>query len=265
MKHRILIIEDNETNLELMIFLLQEFGYDPLTARDGESGLAAIKRDKPDVVFCDIQLPKLDGLEVARRVKADDELRSIPMIALTALAMVGDKEKGLLAGFDGYISKPICPQSFIHEMEKILQVPASPMHDGITISKEVPPAKKGTILVVDDLSANTKLVESLLEPFGYEVVTGNGMTEAMALARKHRPALIVSDVNMHEGSGYQLVEALKTDHRLKGVPVILITSTYSDEASRRKGLALGAARFLFRPIDSLKLLGEIEDCLAQGK
>ncbi len=262
MKHRILIIEDHETNLELTVYLLQEFGYTPLTARDGEEGFAAIQRERPDLVFCDIQLPKLDGLELVRRVKADPELRSIPMVALTALAMVGDREKTLEAGFDSYLSKPISPQAFVQHIEIYLHPQPASVPSPTTANPEIPEIKKGTVLVIDDLAANTKLIESLLEPFGYQVYSATGMTDAMAIARKFRPDLIISDVNMQEGSGYQLCEALKTDPRLKSIPVILVTATYSDEASRKKGLALGAARFIFRPIDSLKLLGEIEDCLA---
>jgi len=265
MEHRILIIEDNETNLELMVYLLEEFGYAPLTARDGEAGLAAIRKERPHLVLCDIQLPKMDGLEVARQVKADAELRAIPLVAITALAMVGDREKGLAAGFDGYISKPINPQTFVQQVDALLGVPPKIAAARPAVRADTAEGNKATILVVDDLRANTALMESLLTPFGYKVITASGMTEAMALARKHRPDLIISDVQMHEGNGYELCEAVKTDRRLKDIPVVMLTSTYSDEFSRQKGLALGAARYLFRPMDSLKLLGEIEDCLGSRK
>ncbi|HTB64045.1 MAG TPA: response regulator [Opitutales bacterium] len=266
MKNRILIIEDNETNLELMLFLLQEFGYEPMTALDGEEGLTAIQQERPDLVLCDIQMPNLDGYELVKIVKADPELRSIPMVAVTALAMSGDKEKGLAAGFDSYINKPINPQSFVQEVQKMLGVAPSPVPEhiaAVAVSPVLP--KKGTILVVDDLAANVKLMQSLLEPFGFHIITASGMTDAMALARKNQPDLIISDVCMHEGSGYHLCEAVKTDPRVKHIPIILLTSTFSDEGARQKGLALGAKRFLFRPIDSLTLLSEIEDCLPSGK
>ncbi len=265
MDRRILIIEDNQANLELMIYLLQEFGYVPLVAKDGEAGLAAVRRENPDLVLCDIQVPKLDGYEVAKAMKADARLRNIPIVAVSAFAMIGDREAGLAAGFDGYIYKPIDSKSFIPEIESYLGLPADAKPAKSSAAPFFKVQKKALILAVDDLSANTNLVESLLEPFGYTVITASGMTDAMALARQHLPDLIISDIQMHEGNGYDLCEAVKTDHRLKHIPVILMTSTYCDEPSRKKGLALGAARYLFRPVDSLKLLGEIEDCLPVKK
>jgi two-component system, cell cycle response regulator len=267
MKPRILIIEDNETNLELMLYLLQEPGYTLLTARDGEAGLALVRQERPDLVLCDIQLPKLDGYEVAQRMKADADLRAIPIIAVTALAMVGDQEKGLAAGFDGYLSKPLTPTIFIQQVEAFLRPPANAeaAPAGVAANEDHPPKKKATILVVDDLTANTTLIESLLVPFGHHVVCASGLAGALVLARRLRPDLVVSDVHMRDGSGYELCQALKADQDLKNIPLILMTSTYHDEAARQKGLALGATRFLFRPLDSLRLLGEIEDCLPRVK
>ena len=120
MAARILIIEDNANNLELMRYLLQAFGYTPLLAQDGDFGLSLIKSEQPDLILCDIQLPLLDGFSIAAFVKNDISLTQIPLIAVTALAMVGDKEKMLKAGFDGYIAKPITPETFISEVEFFL-------------------------------------------------------------------------------------------------------------------------------------------------
>jgi len=116
----ILIIEDNLNNLALMDYLLQAFGYIPLQAQDGIAGLAMIRSEMPDLILCDIQLPLLDGFGIAKALKCDEKLSVIPLIAVTALAMVGDKEKILKAGFDGYITKPITPETFIGEVEKFL-------------------------------------------------------------------------------------------------------------------------------------------------
>src|SRR4051812_2065122 len=110
MSARILIIEDKQANLDLMTYLLEAFGHSVKTAMDGEEGLAALRREAPDVVVCDINLPRIDGYEVARQIRADPALRPLPLIAVTALAMVGDREKVLAAGFDGYIAKPIAPE-----------------------------------------------------------------------------------------------------------------------------------------------------------
>jgi len=118
---RILAIEDNPTNLELMAYLLRAFGYEVLEATDGEVGLAVARRERPDLIICDVQMPGVDGYEVARQLKSDPTLRMIPLLAITALAMVGDRDKVLAAGFDGYIAKPLTPQTFVQQVAAFLQ------------------------------------------------------------------------------------------------------------------------------------------------
>jgi len=104
-----------------MVYLLKAFGHTPLLARDGLEGIEAAGREHPDLILCDIQLPHADGVEVCRQLKQNPELRDIPMIALTAYAMVGDREKLLAEGFNGYMSKPINPQTFIADMSPYLK------------------------------------------------------------------------------------------------------------------------------------------------
>jgi len=118
MSARILIIEDNPANLDLMTYLLNAFGYTVLTARDGEDGLEVARQEVPDLIICDVHLPTLDGYEVARWLKSHPQLHRIPLVAVTALAMVGDRSKILASGFDGYIAKPISPETFVQEVEK---------------------------------------------------------------------------------------------------------------------------------------------------
>ena len=118
---RMLVIEDNPANLELMSYLLQAFGYDAVSAADGVAGLEAARRETIDLIICDVHLPVLDGYAVAASLKKHPVLRRIPLVAVTALAMVGDREKLLAAGFDGYIAKPIEPEKFVQQLEAFLQ------------------------------------------------------------------------------------------------------------------------------------------------
>jgi len=123
---RILIIEDNPANLGMMDYLLKYYGHEVLAAMDGEAGLELARGGSPEIIICDIQMPKLDGFGVARALKADDRLRPIPLVAITALAMVGDRERVLAGGFNGYISKPIEPQAFVAQVEAFLPTGNSP-------------------------------------------------------------------------------------------------------------------------------------------
>ena len=104
METRFLVIEDHPSSLELMGCLLRSFGYTPILASGGEEGCDAARREDPDLILCDIYLSDTDGHEIARRHKSDPALRTIPLVAVTALAMVGDRDKVLASGFDGYMA-----------------------------------------------------------------------------------------------------------------------------------------------------------------
>jgi CheY-like chemotaxis protein len=117
MAARILIVEDNPANLSLMDYLLGAFGYDVLTAHDGAEGVEAARLQSPDVILMDLHMPKLNGYDAAAEIRAIPALRGIPVLAVTAFAMVGDRDKILACGFDGYIAKPISPDMFVKEVE----------------------------------------------------------------------------------------------------------------------------------------------------
>ncbi len=122
MSIRVLVIEDNSANLILITYLLSAFGYETSCAADGVSGFEAARVGDYDLVLSDILMPRLDGYEFARRFKSDEDLSRIPLIAVTALAMTGDRERIFAAGFDGYISKPIDPKTFVTQIEAFLAV-----------------------------------------------------------------------------------------------------------------------------------------------
>lgn len=117
---RILIIEDNPANLELVRYLLEHAGHRVHGAVDGLDGIAAVAATTPDLVICDLQLPLLDGYGVLRELRARPEHKGLTVIALTAFSMPGDRKNVLQAGFDGYMSKPIEPETFVESIEAFL-------------------------------------------------------------------------------------------------------------------------------------------------
>ncbi len=124
-KARILLIEDNAQNRYLATFLLEQGGHEVLQAETGPQGLEMAAQAVPDLILLDIQLPRMDGHAVARELKKDDRLRSIPIVAVTSYAMAGDREKCFQAGAEGYIEKPINPESFVAEVERFLVTAAN--------------------------------------------------------------------------------------------------------------------------------------------
>ena len=120
MAKKILIVEDNELNLKLFNDLLEAHGYETLETREGLKALDLAREHNPDLILMDIQLPEVSGLEVTKWLKEDDELRKIPVIAVTAFAMKGDEEKIREGGCEAYISKPISVSHFIKTIHQIL-------------------------------------------------------------------------------------------------------------------------------------------------
>jgi len=122
MKRKILVIEDNEQNLYLVRFILEQNGYEVFAALDGKSGIEMAASLKPDMVLLDIQLPGMDGYAVARNLRKNPDLTALPIVAVTSYAMPGDREKTIEAGCDGYIEKPIDPDIFMAQVEQHLIV-----------------------------------------------------------------------------------------------------------------------------------------------
>ncbi len=120
MQHTILVTEDNPESLELARVILDHHGYRVLTATNGQEALTVVREERPDLILMDLSLPVMDGWTVIRKLKADPELGSIPIIAMTAFAMDGDEEEVRKAGADGYISKPIDIQYMVETIAQFL-------------------------------------------------------------------------------------------------------------------------------------------------
>lgn len=120
MAKKILIVEDNDLNMKLFNDLLQAHGYETVQTVDGRDALKLVREHSPDLILMDIQLPEISGLEVTKMIKADDDLKDIPVIAVTAFAMKGDEEKIREGGCEGYIAKPISVPHFLETVQKFL-------------------------------------------------------------------------------------------------------------------------------------------------
>lgn len=120
MSKKVLIVEDNELNMKLFHDLLEAHGIGTVQTKDGHNVLKLAREEKPDLILMDIQLPEISGLDVTRWLKEDDELRSIPVIAVTAFAMKGDEQKIREGGCEDYISKPISVTRFLETVQKYL-------------------------------------------------------------------------------------------------------------------------------------------------
>lgn len=267
MSAQILVIEDNAASLELMAYLLRAFGYTVSSAGDGPSGLEAARSNRPEIVICDIELPGMGGYDVVQRMKEHPETSGIPVVAVTALAMVGDREKILSAGFDGYIPKPITPELFVEQVEKFLRAdlrsgvsPASRMKSTPPVARQSSP-NGPLIAVIDDEAVNLSLMQSILEPFGYRLSTASSVQQGIQLLRQTDPDLIIADIHLPDGTGFDVFEWIKTESRLRDKPFLFLSAT-GGRHNEQRAQALGAPMVLVRPIEPEVLLSEIAAALS---
>jgi len=120
MTKRILVVEDHQDNRQILRDLLTSSGFDIVEANDGQAGVHAAKKHRPDLILMDIQLPILDGYEATRQIKSDPNLRSIPVIVVTSYALSGDDQKAREAGCDAYVTKPYSPRALLAKIRAFL-------------------------------------------------------------------------------------------------------------------------------------------------
>ena len=120
MSKRILVVEDQEDNRQILRDLLGNAGYELTEAENGEEAIAAVAKQRPDLILMDIQLPLMDGYEATRRIRTNPDLNSVPIIAVTSYALTGDEDKARAAGCDGYVSKPYSPRDLLAKVRTYL-------------------------------------------------------------------------------------------------------------------------------------------------
>jgi CheY-like chemotaxis protein len=116
----ILLVEDNAQNCYMATYLLESGGFEVACVETGAEALAAVRRRRPDLLLTDIQLPEMDGYELGSRLRGDPEFRDLPLMALTSYAMPGDRQKAFALGFNGYLEKPINPETFLADVRQVL-------------------------------------------------------------------------------------------------------------------------------------------------
>lgn len=201
MQARILIVEDDASTRELMTMLLEKAGHAVAGAADGAGGLRLALDSRPDLVICDLRLPALDGYAVARALKGDPACARIPLLAVSALATDGDRERVRAAGFDGYLCEPIEPASFVAEVEAFLPLAPAPAPG----AEAGTPPDRPTLLVVDDDAFMRDVLADALEGEGWRILSAGSGEEALALLGRHPVQVVLSDQSMPGMQGTELM------------------------------------------------------------
>jgi len=252
----ILIVEDNAVNAKLFRLLLDKAGFHTQTAADAEEVFVVLAEFSPKLILMDVQLPGIDGLELTRRLKADGRYRHIPIVALTAYAMKGDRERALDAGCQGYIPKPVDTRTFADSVRHYI------------VAKPVASIYRDTgrklILIADDDPAQRRLLEIHLTQLGFEVITAKDGAEVIERIHVRRPDLVVSDILMPRLDGFRLVQFIRQESTLSSLPIVLMTSgaiRHNDEEMAR---SLGANSIVARTEGFDHIVRAIRSALSQG-
>jgi two-component system cell cycle response regulator len=267
----ILVVEDNPPNLDLMTYLLEAHGHTVTPATQGQRALELARADPPDLVVMDIQLDdSIDGYEALRRIRQDPRFSGLPVVAVTAFAMLGEYEIAIAAGFTAYLSKPLDPLTFVADIERHLPTEMRGQRRGGSGRgvAEVPTAPRPpkprqrspqgpAILVVDDLATNLELMRAILEAHGYQVHTARTVDEAVAAARADRPALVLSDLHIGHDSGTRLLHELRSAPDLADIIVAFTTAT----AEAHDVADIRDVPIIRRPIEPNDLLGRVTELL----
>ena len=250
-KGRVLVVDDEPDIVSVIREYLEREGYETLTAYDGKEAVKMALENKPDVITLDLMMPEMDGFEVIERLKEDERTKDIPIIIISVISAMKDKKKTFRLGVADYITKPLTSKRLALSIDEIQR--------WINGDK-----KSRKILIVDDEPDIVRVVEESLSKEGYQTFKACDGEEALNIAHKESPDLIITDIGMPKMDGFELIKRLKEDGQTKNIPVIVLTIR-DLEPDRVHALGLGVQEYLTKPFFGDHLVAKIEEILLGGK
>lgn len=246
----VLLADDSQMIHRHTVPILEDEGYEVASAMDGAEALRLCRSRMPDLVITDVEMPKLDGYEVCKAIKLGEGTAHIPVLISSTLGEAADLQRGFDAGADDYLIKPVLAEELVTRVRALFV--------------GTMPASRERILVVDDSPAQRHYVADCLARQGFEIATAENGRIGLETAREFSPALVVSDYDMPEMTGFELVHSLKRDPETRNIPVIMLTArdTKRDMAQMH---AAGASAYLVKPFAQDKCVAMVERTLAERR
>jgi CheY-like chemotaxis protein len=262
----VLVVDDEADNLGLTEGVLEFYGAKVHCAQSAEKGLDLLETVKPTFILLDLSMPDMDGWQMHKRLRANDATTHLPVIALTAHAMSGDKERVMKAGFDGYISKPINIETFISEIKSwLLDAKPADLSQSVEVKKAAQQAAEAkakgdglNVFIVEDEEDSAHMVGELLTYHGLNVRKARDGREALATLAEADPLpdVIVTDLALPGKDGWQLLKELRDTPATAGLPVVAITAFHSPTVADDARKA-GFNGYFSKPVDAQKFVDKL--------
>ena len=255
----ILIIDDDQEIREMARAVLSHQGYTVLDEDNANAGIATARRQPPDLILMDINMPHLDGWTATRLIKSDPALARVPVIAWTALDIKGGEAGALAAGYDGYLPKPIDLVRFVDQVAAFLQArapkpetPPPPAREPTAFASLVSPAyltEAGLLVVASDEAARREFRQWLLGMGYRHVLDAADISTALNVAHVHHLDLVLLDMDGDGSGGLEALQQFRARPHLRTVPVIMVMSSFANHADTARALGAGADDYVQRPMD----------------
>ena len=264
-KNRILIVDDDPLNVKLLVNKLPKDQYETILAYDGQTAVEKAKADMPDLILLDIMMPGLDGYEVTKILKRDPDTKDIPIILVTALDGTEDKLKGLEAGADEFLNKPVNTAELMARVKSLLRLKlyqdqlksrsrsqtlvTTPQHKNQPNMDRV---NLPMILIVEDDEKYSDFIQSYLQGEAYQIKVIRSGEETLSRVLKEKIDIILLDILLPEMDGFEVIRRIRQMEEAKNIQIAAITCL-EDMENKIKGIDLGADDYLVKPIDKHEL------------
>ncbi|MEM6811647.1 MAG: PleD family two-component system response regulator [Pseudomonadota bacterium] len=269
MSARVLVVDDILPNVKLLEAKLASEYYDVLTATSGAEALTKVKEDSPDIILLDVMMPEMDGFEVCTRIKEDPASAHIPVVMVTALTDATDRVRGLEAGADDFLSKPLNDTALMARVRSLVRLKmtidewrvrentASQL--GVVEDKKSAmdePVDNAKVLIVEDQSYDSEKIIKTLKQDNDQITVVETGVEAMKEITNTEYDLMIISLNLEAEDGLRLCSHLRSTERTRSIPILMIAA--EDDMSRiAHGLEIGAHDYILRPVDGNELLARV--------